>query len=284
MRAWHVMSAGTGLSAEEAAAVRMVALGFRGGAPLRTVLDAAETAHGAAGWARPAAQQRLLAETVEWRPAEAELGVGGTFTFGARRCTRFVRLLLDEVERARCVPVDALVRLAARAASTRNAAAATSDTPHLAVLGPDGRTAVLRGGASTSASSDMGLRLWEAGAFLFLAVSAPPLCADIAGRAVLELGSGLGLTARALATAGAARAVLTDASSAVLDALRVNVRRVAEDAPPPSTELRVARLNVCDAPAVARLSDAHAIDTILAADITYDPALVRCSVVCCHTP
>lgn len=271
------MSTGSGgtLSVEELTAARLVAEGFRGGAPLRAVLDATESLHGTVAWERAIAQRHLLAETVHWSP---DRGAGGSaevpgFTFGTRRCARFCRLLLDEVERARAVPDELLVTLAARAVGAR---APPGEIPHLCVRAPDGCDVILRAGSGASGSgADIGLRLWEAGAFVFLALRSPPLAGDITNRAVLELGSGLGLTVRALVDAGASRAVLTDASQVVLDALRTNVRRVADEAPPPRTELRVARLNVCDASAVARLASAHGIETIIAADLTYDGALVR---------
>ena len=251
------------LNGDELGALRILTLGFRGGAPLRNVLDATEAAHGTLAWGRPAAQRAALEATVLWRPPDAP----PNFAWGTRRSARFLRLLIDEVDRVQSVASEELVQAAANAAVSRRTAAA--DVPHVVLRAPDGGDVVLRVGHA----SDVGLRLWEAGAAAFLAVLGTPLVRnDVAGQNVLEIGSGLGLSAYALARAGANHAVLTDASSAVLDVLRANVRHVSATAAH-ATQLRVARLNVCEAAEVARACLRHAIDTILVADVTYDPAL-----------
>lgn len=258
------------LNPDELSALRVLTLGFRGGAPLRSVLDATEAGHGTLAWGRPAAQRAALEATVLWRPRDAP----GNFAWGSRRSSRFLRLLIDEIDRAQCVASEELVQAAANAAVSRRATA-TPDVPHVVLRAPDGGDVVLRVGHA----ADVGLRLWEAGAAAFLAILGTPLVRnDVAGCNVLEIGSGLGLSAYALARAGANRAVLSDASGAVLDVLRANVRHVGASATAtgPSTtttQLRVTRLNVCEAAEVARACLRHTIDTIFVADVTYDPSL-----------
>jgi len=150
------------------------------------------------------------------------------------------------------------------------------------VNGPDGRDIILRTSCGKSrASNDLGLRLWEGGVVAFLAIlKSPVLRCDIVEKNILELGSGLGLTAYALAAVGASRVVLSDNSPAVLEVLRANVRRIGSTSPPASShsalpEFRVAKVNVCERSFVSRICEDHSISTILLSDLTYDPDLVR---------
>lgn len=253
------------LNGDELSALRVLTLGFRGGAPLRSVFDTTESIHGSLAWARPAAQRAALEGTVLWRPPDAP----PNFAWGSRRSARFLRLLLDEVDRVRSDATEELVQAASNAAVNRRT---TGDVPHVVLRAPDGGDVVLCVGHSP----DIGLRLWEAGAAAFLAIlSAPLIRNDVAGCNVLEIGSGLGLSAYALARVGAIRGVLTDLSAPVLEVLRSNVRHIS-NTNTHSTQLRVSRLNVCEASEVARACVRHSIDTILVADVTYDPSLVSC--------
>lgn len=280
------------LTAEEEAAVKFIAHGFRGGAPIRVVLDNAEATYGTIGWKSSSAQRHLLNQTVMGYVPNPSPSTPG-FSFGSRRISRFVRLLLDEVERS-SIPDGRLIELAASHAlkSPRGTGRRNNrngeEFVHIVVNGPDGRDIILRTSCGVStASNDLGLRLWEGGVVSFLAVlKSPVLRDDIVGKNILELGSGLGLSAHALAAMNASRIILSDVSPAVLEVLRANVRHIGSTftnlnstshAPRNSAlpEMRVARVNVCERGTVARVCSTHAISTILCSDLTYDPSLVR---------
>lgn len=255
------------LRPEEEAAIRLISLGFRAGSALRTVLDTAEEVYGAAAWRSSAAQRALLAGTLEYAPA------GRTLDFGAKREARFARLLLDEVERVGWTPDPAIVERAAHGATVTTLTNSRFVNLVLTTGPAVSDEITLRAAPRTG---NLGLRLWEAGIVMYMCVRGGAFVAtDIVGRSVLEIGSGLGLCAHALRVAGARTAVLTDNNRHVLETLSSNVRASVAAVPDAETQMYVKRLNVAEPDAVVKTVDLYSVQTILCADLTYDPKLVR---------
>lgn len=247
------------LRAEETMAVRHLSVGFLAGCALRVLLDVTEEAYGDVGWKSEAAQRAILASTVEYDAALCE-----------RRSAKFVRLLLDEVERGGGTPCNALVTRCARGVAIRSVDRVGAAAQIVLCTGKD-EALTLRAAPRTG---ELGLRLWEAGVVMYLCLRRGSLVSsDIEGSSVMELGSGLGLCAHALCIARSRRVVLTDYSAVVLAAMRENVNAIRCALPESQTDIRVQRLDVSDASSAARIAAANSVDTVLVADLCYDPLL-----------
>lgn len=242
-----------------AAAVRFVARGFRAGAPLRALFDAANDAYGGCAWESETAQAFLLSQTVDYCPEKVPAG----FTFGFARSQRFARLLLDEVDRLRgsVAPCMRLIDLCMQKSGSNPRSYGVMS--HIVLSLPlAGDEAVLR---CSPLSSDIGLRLWEAGLVQYLSLlQSQVVHADVADRNVLELGSGLGLCASAFVHAGARSIVMSDGNADVVSNLRQNCA---------GRPVQVEQVDVSDFEAISDTVNRHDIETVFAADMSYDPAL-----------
>lgn len=240
-------------------AVHFIARGFRAGAPLRPLFDAAQDAHGCCAWESEAAQAHLLSESVDYLPSKPPDG----FSFGAARSRRFARLLLDEIDRLPSAVPPCLRLIDLCTQPDANAGRAAGPLAHIVLSLPlADDEAVLR---CSPLSSDVGLRLWEAGLVEYLSLlQSPVVRADVADRNVLELGSGLGLCASAFVQAGARSVVLSDGSADVVANLRENCAR---------WPVEVAVVDVASFEDVSRTADRCDVETVFAADMSYDPAL-----------
>lgn len=251
------------LTAAERRAVAEVARGFRSGALLRAVFDGASHA----AWTSAAAQRALLAATVAYVPA----GAPPDFRFGTWRCARFVRLLFEKVEGGEID--EGLVEVAA-AMGARGPGECGAEGAVFIVIdtgwGGGMREVVLR---VSELFSDLGMRLWAAGCVLFDCVRTGLV--DVRAANVLELGSGVGLTATALVDAGAKSAILTDYRDDVIENLAYNIANNARPSPSATitTDVQTAKLDVSQVDAAIKLANERCVDVILAADLSYDPQL-----------
>lgn len=265
------------LSSSEWAAIHFLSLAFRAGRPLRSALDATLSTHGTLAWHTPAAQAKLLEETVHYVPRECPEG----FSFGERRIARFLRLLMHEVDESCREEVDeALVEVAARYCSRVG-----GDECRVSELEEEEddvefeqeivyEVFEMPGGSEVTVKvserfSDMGMRVWEAGLMLYGSLERGSLREDVRGRRVLELGAGTGITASAYVAAGVEMAVLTDVDEEAMENLEENVAGSGRE------EIICARvLDIMEVAKVEKLVREMGIEVVVAADVSYSPLLV----------
>lgn len=242
---------------------------FCAGIPTRKALDATIERYGTRAWDTEEAQQCLVAQTLgageDMRRRIAE------FSFGNARSSRFTRLLLDEIDHC---GADVCEELVLRAAELCQAAHGSRDSTrwlilHVADTNEDEDVIVLCIGDSFSS---IGLQVWEAGVWLSGCLRNPQgqgPAKDVHGKRVLELASGTGVCAAAFArSAKAAHAWVTDIGEDVIRNLRRNViGNEVQDV------VSVAHLDVADSHHVREVADRWEIDTLFAADVTYDEQL-----------
>mmetsp|Transcript_15602 Transcript_15602/g.42014 ORF Transcript_15602/g.42014 Transcript_15602/m.42014 type:complete len:415 (+) Transcript_15602:1035-2279(+) len=289
----------------------VLARGFLGALPSRAVLDAAAARFGLTAVVSDKAQQ-VFTELALFAPAPAsnsaaaseEIGAGeesARFPMGgvaASHAARFLRLYIQDIELAMLgrstgesvLPVELnemLVMAASEVCSRANESTSGWITLFSAQL--ESPRVVLH---ASSAFSDVGLRLWTAGLVLFdllfplgsEQVQVPVLDQKwsdsevtslrdvVKGRTVLELGAGLGLTAVALHTAGAEGAILTDYTSEIVSNVCKNLR--ANACLFGDFKVSAELLDVVTADDTTLFGFASRAQVFLAADVTYDPALV----------
>lgn len=267
------------LSPKQRAAVEFIARAFRAGLPIRRLLDAAQERHGTDGWATADAQRAVLAATLAYAPANAP----PSFTFGARRSARFARLLLDEVDHARAADLhESLLHEAAAACASPTPApregahvSVVLELPRAAPPAPEQPGTIHAVLSVSELFSDLGMRVWEAALVLHAMAVAPAssLRADVRARRVLEIGSGTGLAAISLVEAGVEHAVLSDYTDDIVANLSRNVDQNILKHKRPA--IHVEKLDVFDQAHFRDVLTRHQIDTVLAADVSYDPGLMQ---------
>lgn len=272
-----MISPGLDLSPSENLAVTHIVRAFRAGIPIRHFLDAAQAQYATAGWQKAVAQRAIISETLLYSPSPRPL----SFSFGTRRMARFARLLLDEVDRTRDAEIDeSLVNAAACSSQFQD----PSEESRVHIVLDLPRTRIYEKKHVETISvvllvsvlfSDLGLRVWEAALVLHAHLTTPSssLRADVCGRRVLELGSGTGLSASGLAEAGAEYILLTDYCDEVLANIAQNVDfNIMEDR---RETICLKKLNVYNPQQVCKTVVEECIDTVLSADMTYDPELMQ---------
>jgi predicted nicotinamide N-methyase len=229
-----------------------IAAGFRAGLPLRPLLDRVCEKHGSAAWGS-VGQQRELVDACFDAPI---------FTYGLQRERRFLRLLFDEVDRdSRGDVAPELTEAAVLRRIT-----VSEEQPFCLIKLNHTR---LR---CSVATSNVGMRLWDAGVALHeaLGTSGNDIRAACEGKRVLEIGSGVGLSCTAMRMAQVASAVLTELPGATLDNLKYNVTLNECD-----DFTSCLPLDVEDSGALKAAKLTWAVDIVLAADVCYEPGLVR---------
>lgn len=274
---------------EKQNAVKFLAQCFCAGTPIRQALDATSEKYGTKAWDSVEAQRALFQMTFSF---EEELQrTIDNFTFGTARCARFTRLLLDEIDHCN---VDVDETLATRAAELCVAHGSRDMNRWVSLQIPGVGTQkngcgddviILR---IADALSSIGLQIWEGGIWLAATlansdansddstrdknineISCQDICKSIQDKRVLEIGAGTGVAAVAIKRQGASKAWLTDIDT-VVENLAINIRVNAAD-----DVVNVAALDVSDANHARCAADAWEIDTILAADMTYDDELAK---------
>lgn len=242
------------------------------GVPIRRALDETRSRHGLSAWDTPPAQHALL-QTVLLLDVRIQPHFP-TFTLGTTRRKRFARLLCDEIDHCRA---DIDEQFAMHVATLSN----TSHTDQLRPI----HWLILRIAHSkyiavcvADALSNLGMQVWQAGLALYAHLLQPmtKLRADICGNNVLEIGAGTALSATALLHAGVKTAYLTDIPK-VLPNLRKNITANTSFANTPTSVIQTAHLDITAQPPgehAAHLADEWCIDTVLAADLTYDVDLI----------
>lgn len=114
-----------------------------------------------------------------------------------------------------------------------------------------------------------GCRIWDASVALARQLQREGAAGGLAGLAVVELGSGVGLPGLAAARF-AARVLLTDAEDALLPNLRANAAAVGA-----AGTVEVAQLNWSTAPQELRERHGGAFDLLLASDLVYSSGCVE---------
>ena len=132
---------------------------------------------------------------------------------------------------------------------------------------PDGKECVLR---VSDSFSDLSFQIWDAGLILYaMSVNRKSILYPlIEGKNVLELGAGTGLCAAAFAAAK--NAFLTDVNDTVVTNICANVALNTS-----SSHVHTAVLDVCDLEYLREFIHTHQIDTVVAADVTYDLDLIQ---------
>ncbi|PXF47963.1 hypothetical protein BWQ96_02349 [Gracilariopsis chorda] len=250
---------------EESTATRFFGRSFRAGVPLRKVFDRTQELFGQVAWRTATAQNALLRETILYQSDSTRCIPG--FHFGHSRCARFLRLLMDEVDRASEGSVDeSLVEIAAEYCMR-------TDYPernvYIVLDMPNDEERVL---VVSELFSDIGARVWEAGLVMYsqLSQTKSPLQTEIAGATILELGAGTGVTGSAYISAGAKRVLLTDYKEDVVNRIQQNIQN---NKMAPRVEARI--LDAGDLPRLRELINEHDVDVITAADVTYDDNLLK---------
>jgi predicted nicotinamide N-methyase len=229
-----------------------IATGFHGGCPLRQLLDRVYELHGSLGWSTMLAQRALVAACFD----------APMFTYGVQRERRLLRLLFDEVDR--CSGTDVAPELTEAAVIRR---ISNAEEQPFALIRLD-RTSL----RCSVATSSIGMRLWEAGVALYDALKTPGnlIRSACEGKCVLEIGSGVGLLCTALRAAQVSGAILTELPGPVLSNLDYNVslNRC-------NDFIACRPLDVEDTAAVKAASANWPADVVLAADVCYEPSLVK---------
>lgn len=262
------------------AATRHLAASFRAGVPLRVALDRTEDRYGGAAWATPAAQSDLLNLTVLY--GEHFKSRIPSFSFGQRRCRQFLRLVMDEIDRVPDGELDEeFVETAARYCQM-----GCSDHEEKVNIVLEVPNRITETGISCMSPrkelvfsvsemfNNLGFRVWEAGLVLYYHIinRGSHVHRDVHGKRIMELGAGTGVCGSAYRDAGAKYALLTDYREDIVKNLKANIINNVADA-----EGRVdgALLDVEDIRHVMNLARDLEIDTILAADVTYDDSLAK---------
>jgi len=181
-------------------ATRYLIRGFRARLPIRYLLDSCEELYGDTGWSTRRAQDKLV---------EALQGQKDLDSYGRS----FLRLVLREIDLCPSGREDIseeLVILAAHACSLGEAAG-DGTTAEVAEAAYEFELDGFKHEAHvyiSSAMSDVHLRVWDAGLFLFECILSGQL--DISCKRVVEIGAGAGLNLIALHLAGAQSMMLTD--------------------------------------------------------------------------
>ncbi|XP_051797110.1 protein-lysine N-methyltransferase EEF2KMT isoform X2 [Acanthochromis polyacanthus] len=178
---------------------------------------------------------------------------------------RFRRLFLSELiklEAAGCEPLDQLYDALAEVIGAEE-----SSECYKSYLLPGGGTISLMENVALISEGTTGLVTWEAA--LYLAEWALEHRQDFTGRSVLELGSGVGLTGITVCRCCSPNSfVFSDCHSAVLQKLKDNVQLNGLK-PKTTPEVRVEELDWTSA-TEEQLRRIGA-DTVIAADVVYDP-------------
>lgn len=251
---------------------------FCASVPLRQALDVTQRNYGNAIWATEEMQRALVGATLEYGDDLASKIRG--FSFGSARCTRFLRLLLDEIDQCGA-PVDETLIM--RAASL--CASASARRPDEADIDSNGREkfrwvalrtpprkdecrVVLR---VADSFSELAMCVWDGGICMYAHIMNPrsPVHANVANARVLELGAGTGLCASAFKKVGTCQVLMTDLPQA-LDNIKVNI--VANDA---GDAVSVRPLDFTQTDDVVRVVREGKFNVVVAADVTYDEILVR---------
>lgn len=250
---------------EVRSATRYFGRSFRAGVSLRMAFDQTQELFGQAAWRTASAQNALLQETILYE-SDSTRSIPG-FHFGHSRCARFLRLLMDEVDRVSEGNVDeSLVEIAAEYCKR-------TDYPerdvYIVLDMPNNEEKVL---VVSELFSDLGARVWEAGLVLYsqLSQTQTPLQVEIKGATVLELGAGTGVTGSAYITAGAKRVLLTDYKESIVHRIQRNIKN---NRMSPSVEAKF--LDANDLPRLRELIAEHNVDVVTAADVTYDDNLMK---------
>lgn len=250
---------------------------FQAGVPIRQALNATQSRHGLLAWNTTQAQNALLHDTIIL--GQYLQSVLQDFTFGALRCARFIRLLLDEIDHS-CSDIDEELALCAAASCT---AVGTAHQPHRWLLlrlpctgradhaGRDDVIAV----CVADDFGKVGLRVWEAGLVMYAHIMREntPLQIAVHGKRVLEVGSGTGISARALLQTGVQKAYLTDLPH-VMDNLQRNLSANGIRHDGARDIIQTPSLDISDASDGLKCVNEWRIDTIIAADVTFDDALI----------
>lgn len=124
--------------------------------------------------------------------------------------------------------------------------------------------------------SDLGLQIWDAGLCLYAQIvdCESGIYGDVRGKRVLELGAGTGLCASAYMQAGAERVVMTDFDGEVVRNMEKNIEINVPNKAIIGTQL----LDTRHLDALHAVIAANGIDTVVAADVTYDVDLAECMV------
>ncbi|XP_019745431.1 protein-lysine N-methyltransferase EEF2KMT isoform X1 [Hippocampus comes] len=184
-----------------------------------------------------------------------------------RKC--FLSELIKRVEAAECEPLDELYDALAEVVAAQDVAEG-----YRTYLLPCGNSVSLLENVALISEGTTGLVTWEAA--LYLAEWALDHAQIFAGRKVLELGSGAGLTGVAVCHSCAPSSyVFSDCHQSVLQRLRDNLSingLLNNKANTSRTEVRVQDLDWTDV-TEERLNDIGA-DVVIAADVVYDPDVI----------
>lgn len=225
--------------------------GFKAGVPIRYLFDTVIDKFGNSGWCTEEAQKNVVACCFGQQ----------LFVYGHVRERRFLRLLLDEIDRTTGGVVAEELTMAA--VERCNAPCGPSPISELELLGSSLFV--------SSAMSDVALRLWDAGVALTDALYARgnylrDACSE---KRVVEIGSGTGLTGRALQDAGATFSILTDRPDpSVMANLRSNIVR--------NCDSRLVEGRPLDVASVKDVHDACSLwgaEVVVGADLCYCPEL-----------
>lgn len=259
------------LSTAQKSAISLLSCAFRAGVPLRQAFDLTSAKYGNEAWSTPVAQANLLLETVQYSPPN---DFPYPFSFGSTRIARFLRLLMDEIDHL--PSVDLSEELTEIAAETCQAASSPIEDIVWIVLrlpkrmedsNIDIRDLPL---AVSPRFSDLGLRIWYAGLVMYSHIIGDTCVRnDVKQKSVLELGAGTGLCAAAFADADVGTVLLTDISNNVVDNIQRNLyacKACSVDV----SRIEVAQLDAADLDSVKSVAEERSIDTVLAADVSYD--------------
>lgn len=259
-------------------AVTFLGDAFCAGVPLRQALDVTRTRYGDTAWTTTEMQRALVDATLGYGDALASRTPG--FSFGAARCSRFLRLILDEIDHC-AAPVDELLITRAAELCTCIRSAPRSESGRsidgrervrwIALRVPprkDQDRVLLR---VADAFSELAMCVWDAGVCMYAHIvnARSPVHARVSNARVLELGAGTGICASAFKKAGSSHVLMTDLPQA-LNNLRVNVN--ANDA---GDVVSVKPLDFTNIQDVVRTVREGNFCTVVAADVTYDEGLVR---------
>lgn len=196
------------ISSTSVATCEYLKAGFRSGVPARRLLDMAIDIFGVSALCTVETQARIVSTCFDPEP----------FKFGHARERNFVRLLVDEIDHSHG---GVLAEELAEAAVER-----------CVVSSPLRELVEIQLGDSSiqvsNSMSDVALRLWDAGVALFDSLYAEGnyIRDACSGKCVVEIGSGVGLSGRALQDAGAKLAFLTDIPDPmIMNNLRHNIAR-----------------------------------------------------------
>lgn len=261
-------------------ALTFLADAFCAGVPLRQALDTTQAKYGNVVWATVEMQRALFGATLEYGDTLATQILG--FSFGAARCMRFLRLLLDEIDHCGA-PIDE--KLVMRAAESCTSTSRSSEQLNGVGLNSNGREklrwialrvppekdqnrVLLR---VADAFSQLAMCVWDAGVYMYAHIvnSRSPVHASVVKARVLELGAGTGICARAFKQAGASHVLMTDLPKA-LDNLQTNI--VVNGA---SDVVSIQSLDFTQTQDVVRVVREGNFRTVVAADVAYDEILVR---------